>query len=677
MILHIALLSVPLRKSFDYLPLPPEPADTSNSPDRLPPPLQPGIRIRVPFGHQQRIGILLGSSAQSQLPLSKLKPISEVVDPQPLLPEALHQLLLQAARYYHHPLGEVYESALPLLLRQGRAAQRSADWRYHTTEAGGTTNPPSLHRAPRQQELLALLQQHPEGLDSRTLQGQVKLWRGPTQALIKRGLVERSTTAIQAPHPATASPHPLNPQQQQAVEAIHQLIASNGARLKPLLLEGVTGSGKTEVYLQAIQRVVDSGRQALVLVPEISLTPQTVQRFRERFSTPVVLIHSGRSPTERLNSWLAAREGSASIIIGTRSALFVPMKYPGIVIVDEEHDSSFKQHEGFRYSARDLAVLRGYHEQIPVVLGSATPAFESLHNAASGKYLKCHLSKRAGAAQPPEISLIDVRSRKISHLLSTPLIEKIEQHLQQQGQVLLFLNRRGYAPTLFCTGCGWSASCPRCEIHYTYHQQSQRMVCHHCGAERPQPRLCPECGQETIKPLGAGTERVEEALQQQFPDHSLSRIDRDTTRKQGAMDEKLEQIHAGTHQILLGTQMLAKGHHFPNVTLVGILDADGGLYGSDFRATEQMGQLITQVAGRAGRAARRGEMVLQTHNTDHPLLLTLLQQGYPAFAEQALAERKQAALPPYSYLTLIRAESAQAELARSFLEEVRQMADHY
>ncbi|MBL6969309.1 MAG: primosomal protein N', partial [Gammaproteobacteria bacterium] len=317
---------------------------------------------------------------------------------------------------------------------------------------------------------------------------------------------------------------------------------------------------------------------------------------------------------------------------------------------------------------------RGKQEGIPVLLGSATPSFESLHNAESGKYRKLLLSSRAGGAKPPEISLIDVRSRKMEHLLSAPLIEKMREHLEQDGQILIFLNRRGYAPTLFCRGCGWSSACPRCEIHYTFHQKKNRLVCHHCGGERPRPPHCPECGSHELTDIGAGTERIEEALQKIFPEHSVARIDRDTTRRRGSMDEKLQQIHAGDHQILLGTQMLAKGHHFPKVTLVAILDADSGLFGSDFRATEQMGQLITQVAGRAGRESMRGEVAIQTHNPDHPLLLTLLQRGYPDFAKQALAERKLAALPPYSHLTLIRAESSKPQAAIHFLQQVREMA---
>ncbi|HIJ24382.1 MAG: primosomal protein N' [Gammaproteobacteria bacterium] len=669
MILQIALLTVPLRKTFDYLPLP----------ESNPVYLQPGIRIRVPFGRQQRIGILIAVSDESLYSPDKLKPILEILDRKPLLSEPLHQLLLHSAHYYHHPIGEVYEAALPVLLRQGSAATPTQTVLYAATDEGAAYDATLLKRAPRQQQLLELLQNSTEGVNSETLQQITPHWKAPLQKLVEKGWASaQQKTLVESAVEATAAerPHPLNPEQQHATDRIQQQLQGQSPRT-PLLLEGVTGSGKTEVYLQAIQQVVDGGKQALILVPEISLTPQTVQRFRARFRIPIALLHSRRSRRERLNDWLAAGDGRAKIIIGTRSAIFTPLQNPGILIIDEEHDGSFKQQEGFRYSARNLAVLRAQQEQIPVILGSATPSFESLHNTTLGKYQKLTLQQRAGGAVPPDISLIDMRSRKMAHLLSPPLLEKIQHHLEQQSQILLFLNRRGYAPTLFCKSCGWIASCPRCEVRYTYHQHRNRMVCHHCSGERPHPGSCPECGSDSIKNIGAGTERIEEALQQQFPNHSITRIDGDTTRKKGAMDEKLEQIHAGDHQLLLGTQMLAKGHHFPNVTLVAILDADGGLFGSDFRATEQMGQLITQVAGRAGRGSRRGEMVIQTHNPDHPLLRTLLQQGYPAFAAQALSERKLATLPPYSYLTLIRAEASSAKMAQQFLTEVRNLAQQY
>ncbi len=660
MILRIAILSIPLRREFDYLPI-------AGSDGAI---YQPGIRLRVPFGKQQRIGILLEVTTESEIPKNRLKPITEVIDSTPLLPQSLHSLLLKSASYYHHAIGEVYETALPVLLRQGKGSSQPEQVVYSITEKGAETDLNSLNRAPRQRQLLEQLQQKREISGSSTFM----------RELIRKGLAVRESRAVYGQPPAVESdtPHQLNDEQQQAVDVVHkQLEQKAGTPLTPVLLEGVTGSGKTEVYLQIIQKVVDMGKQALVLVPEISLTPQTVERFRQRFDLPIALLHSGRNNSERLGDWLAARSGEAKIIIGTRSAIFTPLRNPGIIIVDEEHDSSFKQQEGFRYSARDLAVLRGRQERIPVLLGSATPSFESLHNAESGKYRKLILSRRAGRAESPQISLIDVRSRKMEHLLSAPLLEKMRGHLAENGQILLFLNRRGYAPTLLCGSCGWSSTCPRCEIHYTFHRGKNRLICHHCGGERPWPGSCPECNGSELRTVGAGTERIEEALHREFPQLSISRIDRDTTRRRGAMDEKLQQIHAGEHQILLGTQMLTKGHHFPKVTMVAILDADGGLFGSDFRATEQMGQLITQVSGRAGREERRGEVAIQTRNPDHPLLQTLLREGYPTFAAEAMAERKVAALPPYNYFTLVRAESVQPGAALNFLQQVKEMASSY
>ncbi len=665
MILQVAILAVPLRTHFDYLP--PEGVDAAT--------LQPGIRLRLPFGRQQRIGILLGHSADSALSANRLKQISEVLDTQPLLPESLFQLLLQAATYYHHPLGEVLDSALPSLLRQGQPAlpQREKCYRLHP-DSTLSADDPALKRAPRQQQLLRQLSQQPH--TAQQLREIIPQWGPPLQRLIEKGAVESIEQPLQPLLPETGSDtaHPLNSEQQQVVEQIHK--ATTTPVPTPMLLQGVTGSGKTEVYLQTMEPLLQQGRQVLILVPEISLTPQTLHRFQSRFGSRfnIALLHSGLGSRERLNGWLSARSGEVQILIGTRSAIFTPLANPGMIIVDEEHDGSFKQQEGFRYSARNLAVLRARKEQITVVLGSATPSFESLHNGSRGRYQPLLLSQRAGGARPPEISLIDMRSRKMEHLLSAPLLEKMAQHLDQQGQVLVFLNRRGYAPVLLCRSCGWSMSCPRCDIHYTLHQGRKRLVCHHCGGERPYPRACPECGSEEMKPLGAGTERVEEALQQRFPNHPVNRIDRDTTRRRGEMQRKLEQIHRGEQQILLGTQMLAKGHHFPEVTLVAILDIDGGLFGSDFRSTEQMGQLITQVAGRAGRAERSGEMVLQTYNPDHPLLQTLLREGYARFAREALAERKLAQLPPYSHLALIRAEATQAAMAHNFLQQVLQQA---
>jgi primosomal protein N' (replication factor Y) len=449
------------------------------------------------------------------------------------------------------------------------------------------------------------------------------------------------------------------------------------------LVDGVTGSGKTEVYLSIIDEVLARGEQALVLVPEIGLTPQLVSRFEERFQqrlkNPIALLHSGLSDSERLNAWLMAKKGDASIDIGTRSAIFTPLLKPGVIILDEEHDPSYKQQDGFRYSARDVAVKRAQLESLPVVLGSATPSLESLENARQQRYQHLLLPERAGNANHPDVSVIDVRKQPMIDGLSSLLINAMKRHFQKGGQVLLFLNRRGYAPVLLCHDCGWVSKCKRCDAHMTlYHERGQRRLrCHHCGSERPADHQCPDCESSELHPVGSGTERLEETLTHQFPDIGITRIDRDTTRRKGAMQSLLDSVHEGTSRILVGTQMLAKGHHFPDVTLVGIVDIDQGLFSADFRATERMAQLIVQVSGRAGRAEKAGQVLIQTHHPDHPLLKVLLDEGYASFANAALDERRLAQLPPYRYFALLRAEATDGRLPMQFLQQARGLAEAF
>ena len=435
-----------------------------------------------------------------------------------------------------------------------------------------------------------------------------------------------------------------------------------------ILIEGVTGSGKTEVYLDAIHRALAVGLQVLVIVPEIGLTPQLVQRFQQRLAGNMAVLHSGLSDSQRLNAWLAAANGEADVIIGTRSAIFVPLARPGLIVVDEEHDPSLKQQEGFRYPARDLAVYRGHQLDLPVVLGSATPSLESLANAESGRYQTVRLTQRAGGAAPPRLRLMDMRGQPTIEGLSEPLIRTVREHLEADGQVLLFLNRRGYAPTLICHECGWIAECDRCDARYTYHRGRSRLHCHHCDRETGVPRACPECGSVDLRPLGLGTERVESTLQTLLPDTPLIRIDRDSTRRRGEFERQMASALSGESRLLLGTQMLAKGHHLPAVTLVAVIDADQGLFGADFRAPERLAQLVIQVAGRAGRAERPGEVVIQTHQPEHPLLQTLIHGGYPAFAEVALAERQAAGLPPARSMALLRAEAPGKAAPQAFLQ---------
>ena len=459
----------------------------------------------------------------------------------------------------------------------------------------------------------------------------------------------------------------LNDAQQNAVEKI--IAAKN--KFNVFLLDGVTGSGKTEVYLRVIDDVLKSGRQVLVLVPEISLTPQTIERFRARFAVPIAALHSSLSDKDRLQSWCDAKSGHARMVIGTRSAIFTAFHDLGLIVIDEEHDTSFKQQDRFRYHARDLGIMRASRLDIPIVLGSATPSLESILNARRDRYVHLTLPMRAGNAALPTYEMIDLRNNKIEEGLSPPLLRAMKNHLQSNNQVMLFLNRRGFAPVLYCTECAWTANCKRCDARMVYHRSPLRLHCHHCDARSAIPKMCPDCHQESLQPVGLGTQRIEEVLAKHFPDVPIIRVDRDSTRKKNALNNLLEQIHREPKAILLGTQMLAKGHHFPNVTLVGVIDADSGLFSADFRAAEQMGQLLLQVSGRAGREEKQGTVMIQTKHPDHPLLQTLIHHGYAKFAEELLNERESALLPPYSYYAVIRAEAHSEQQVDQFLNGLK------
>ncbi len=463
----------------------------------------------------------------------------------------------------------------------------------------------------------------------------------------------------------------LNEAQEQAVNAI---VATKN-QFNVFLLDGVTGSGKTEVYLRSMMEILNEGKQILILVPEISLTPQTIERFRARYAVTMMALHSGLSEKERLRAWLGARSGEIKIIIGTRSAIFTPFHQLGMVVVDEEHDTSFKQQDRFRYHARDLAILRARINKIPIILGSATPSLESLHNVQRKRYVHLILPQRAGKACVPTYQLIDIKQTKTEEGLSPALLETMSAHLASGNQVLLFLNRRGFAPVLYCIHCAWTAQCKRCDARMVYYHSPARLQCHHCDARRPVPRDCEQCHEKELLPVGVGTQRLESVLAKYFPDVPIIRVDRDNTRTKNAMQNLLEQIHTQEKAILLGTQMLAKGHHFPQVTLVGVVDADSGLFSADFRAAEQMGQLLLQVAGRAGRVEKPGTVLIQTRHPKHPLLQTLIYQGYPIFSKNLLAEREQALFPPYRYFAIVRAESYVEKKANDFLTSIKSLCD--
>jgi primosomal protein N' (replication factor Y) len=656
-------LDMPLRRVFDYL-----------LPKTSPPAAQiaPGTRVRVPFGRQKLVGVVMENAASSDVPEERLKSILEVLDPQPILDVPALGLLRWAAEYYHHPIGEVLSAALPKALRLGASASTTEERWSVTADGHGAYDSGEPHRAPKQRKLLEFLVAH-DGITADALTEQMPSWREAARPLVARGWIGSLDTPPASPGPVsvlTAGP-PLAEEQRVAVESIGESLSQYGA----FVLHGVTGSGKTEVYLRLVERVLAQGRRALVLVPEIGLTPQLVGRFRDRFDAPMAVLHSALTDHERLLAWREAFSGRAKIILGTRSAVFAPVPDLGIIIVDEEHDSSFKQHEGgFRYSARDLAVVRAQRANVPVLLGSATPALETLNNVATNRYARLTLPRRADQAQPPRMALVDLRTSAVHAGVSTPAVQAMERHLREDGQVLVFLNRRGYAPTLLCTACGWVAPCSECDARLTVHLSARRLKCHHCGADSPLPPRCPQCG-FAAKPVGQGTERIEEALATQFPGVALVRLDRDVVRKRGDMEEAMRRMASGEARILIGTQMVTKGHDFPNVTLVVVLNADQGLFSTDFRAPERLAQTIVQVAGRAGRGSRPGEVLIQTEFPGHPLLLSLLTEGYDGFARTALVERAQASWPPFSRLAAVRDSATTAVAALEFLTEARKLAN--
>lgn len=703
-ILNIAIPS-PLRKSFDYLPPKTVAAEQ----------LQPGQRLTVPFGKRQVTGLLLGTSSNSDFPIERLKPAVTLLDETALLSPNLLALGRWASQYYHHPIGDVFSQILPALLRQGRAATAKVEMRWQATENGHIITAESLKRAPKQAQAIEIIKQFPQGLSEPAIK-LMAITLASLKALQAKGFVEQrpitakqpsyssqgtpvaSDTlipAIQSANFLKEAPLTLNNEQAACYQQIAPHIAETQHPTKNLtgqtfLIEGVTGSGKTEVYLQLIEKCLNAGLQALVLVPEIGLTPQIVSRFKHRFKANIVAMHSSLSDRTRLDNWLKARSGAAQIIIGTRSAVFIPMPKPGLIIVDEEHDTSYTQQDGFRYSARDIAIMRGKMEGFPVVLGSATPALESLHNAQSGKYAYLQLTQRATAASLPEFRTLDIRKQTLSGGLAQASLQSIKTHLQANNQVLIFLNRRGFSPQLICHSCGWQAQCKHCESCLTLHKPTHKpayeptlrskqqfpgkLHCHHCGWCIPAPPKCPKCDDKQLTPQGTGTEQLEDVLSKHFKHHDILRIDRDSTRSKDAFEQKIEKIHTGKAMILVGTQMLAKGHHFPDVTLVVLVDIDANLFSTDFRAAERIAQVVTQVAGRAGRADKPGQVLLQTQQPDHPLLQTLMSKGYHGVALQELQQREQACWPPFTHIGLLRAESPHMDQSLAFLEEASDAA---
>ncbi|AXK73384.1 primosomal protein N' [Lysobacter sp. TY2-98] len=644
----VAIGGLPLPRLFDYLP----PADDPGG-DVV------GCRVRVPFGTRERVGVIAAMGAPDDEG-AELKPALARLDAQPLLAGEIWDSLRWLAHYTHEPFGEIVATALPTLLRHGEPlpATDRIGWRL---SAAGIDALPKM-RAGRPRRLAERLGDGAVAEDE--LDSLLDDWRAALRSLDERGLVE-SLVMSPAATPARDGPEP-NDEQRAAIGAI----LDSRDTFNAFLLDGITGSGKTEVYLHAIADCLARGKQALVLVPEIGLTPQTLARFRARLGVPVYALHSGLSDGERARTWAACLRGQARVVVGTRSAVFLPLPDAGLIVVDEEHDGSYKQLDGIRYHARDFALYRGHALGVPVVLGSATPSLESLRNARIGRYTHLQLRHRAGVAKPPAVRVVDVRKRALDAGLSNELIETLSRTLASGGQALVFKNRRGYAPVLLCHDCGWTAECPRCDASMTVHAKGRRLQCHHCGTARRAPDACPDCGGLALQPQGAGTEKLEETLAARFPQVSVVRIDKGTTRNRDALSGHLDALGDGPG-ILVGTQMLAKGHDLPGLTLVAVVGIDEGLFSADFRAPEKLAQLLIQVAGRAGRADQPGEVLLQTHHPDHPLLQTLLTGGYTRFADEELALREHAQFPPFAYMAMFRAEARDMHIANAFLAQAR------
>ncbi|AOA59823.1 primosomal protein N' [Acinetobacter larvae] len=631
---------------------------------------QIGARVAVPFGRQKLVGIIVEKLAPDSAlnPNFQIKFIHALLDQQPILEPIVLSLLTWAAQYYQFPIGEVMHSALPSLLRQGKPYDLLARvWRLLDLDAEA-----QLKRSEKQQQAYKILKLHPQGT-AETILNLSGIDNNVLKALAKKGIARCDLeTQDFRPEPVQLAQMPLtaNADQKHAIQQILKALQ----RYQGFLLDGLTGSGKTEVYLQVMHQVLKQGKQVLVLVPEIGLTPQTISRFQSRFHGHIALLHSGLTENKRLQAWQAAQTGKASIILGTRSAILAPMANLGLIILDEEHDLSYKQQEGFRYHARDVALYRAALLRCPIILGSATPSIESYHLVAQAKLSCLQLNQRAGIASMPKMHVIDLTVARKQHGLSEQLLTEMRKRLAENEQVLLFLNRRGYAPVLLCENCAWQAQCPHCDANLTLHVQPyQHLHCHHCGTIQSMPQHCPKCQHQPLKPIGLGTAKIENVLQTLFSDVPIIRVDRDSTSKVGSWHKIHEQIHKSEASILLGTQMLAKGHHFPYVTLVAILDIDAGLLSVDFRAPERTAQLIIQVAGRSGRGEKKGEVYLQTYRPDHPLFQTLLKHDYRCFAQETLAQRQLAQLPPFRYAILLRAESRHQDYNQQFLSQMRDL----
>jgi primosomal protein N' (replication factor Y) len=642
-------LALPLPQTFDYL----------SGPELL-----PGCRVRVPFGRSKRIGIVVDATDRPTVSSDRLKPVEAVLDPEPLLDAELLASLRRAADYWCGAIGEVIFGALPLALRDGGNPDSFVEEIWRATVAGASARDARTRRGGSAALLEALAD---AVLSASELDTLLPGWRAAARRLAAAGLIERVEPQVRAPRVRDGASPILTDEQADALATI----LSAGEGFHPFLLQGVTGSGKTEIYLRLAERALQQGRQTLWLVPEIGLVPQALRRLRARFDARIAVLHSNLAEGERARAWLDARSGAAAIVLGTRSAAFAPLPNPGLVVVDEEHDASYKQQEGFRYHARDFTLMRAQSLGVPIVLGSATPSLETLANVEAARYTRVRLRLRVHARPASPVHVLDLRGLNLAHGLSPALLDALDATIARGEQALVFKNRRGYAPVLLCHACGWHATCPNCEKPLTLYRGRRQLLCHHCGHTERAPDACPHCRADALIPQGQGTERLEEALAARYPDIPVLRVDRESTRRRDGFAKLLDRVAEDQPAILVGTQILAKGHDLPNLTTVAIVGVDEGLHSVDFHAGERLAQLIVQVAGRAGRADKPGSVWLQTHEPDHPLLTTLLKGGYDAAAALQLGERLASGLPPFAHMALLRAESAQRVVLDDFMATAR------
>jgi primosomal protein N' (replication factor Y) len=633
-----------------------------------------GCRVLVPFGPRKCVGIVLRVGVESEYDIAKLKSVLEILDQTAVCSAQILELGKWMSEYYHYPIGEVLHTLLPAALRKQQSGKTKAAIATQSyLQLTSTSNAHDevdelLARSAKQFDLYRQLEK------GHTRLSDIKQQFTPAiiKSLIQKDLIEKVEKVEEANDwkaELSVAEKPI-PNIEQAM-AISTINLARG--FDTMLIEGVTGSGKTEVYLQIIEPLLASGKQVLILVPEIGLTPQTVGRFERRFGIRVGTLHSNLNDTQRLQVWQQAKEGSLGIIIGTRSSIFTEMKNPGMIIVDEEHDESFKQQDNLKYHARDIAVYRARQLDIPLILGSATPSLESLHNALEKKYRHISLPNRAGSAAMPAQRLMNIKGQPMQYGIAQGMIDKMQIQLDAGNQVMVFVNRRGYAPALLCHQCGHVENCERCDNPMTVHKSTNNLQCHRCADIRHLPKNCPACGHDELDTFGIGTEQLQQGLESLFPDFATVRVDSDTVRGKGKLTKLLKDINQKKYQILVGTQILSKGHHFPDVTLVLILNVDSALFSADFRAPEKLAQLITQLSGRAGRSDKVGEMWLQTHCPEHPLLQDLINNGFSDFARYALLERKHACLPPHEHQICIRSESHHKHLSLHFLQLCAQL----